>query len=177
MKFRIMTGLVFLILFSAGISAQQDSGLEIQPEKVATIDAVLTTVYNSISGGAGVERNWDEFRALFIKDARLIAVHKDKAGKIILRRMSVNEFIANANPYFLKNGFFEKGVHNIIESFGNIAHVFSTYESRNNVEDPEPFSRGINSFQLMSDGNRWLVVSIFWQDEGPENPIPEMYLN
>lgn len=36
--------------------------------------------------------------------------------------------------------------------------------------------RGINSFQLMNDGKRWWVVTIFWEAETPENPIPEKYL-
>ena len=57
-----------------------------------------------------------------------------------------------------------------------IAHAFSTYESRYMASDPEPFARGINSFQLLHDGTRWWVVSIFWQQESEEHPIPEKYL-
>ena len=57
-----------------------------------------------------------------------------------------------------------------------IAHAFSTYESRRSVDDVELFTRGINSFQLMNGGLRWRVVSIFWQGEGPENPIPANYI-
>jgi hypothetical protein len=44
------------------------------------------------------------------------------------------------------------------------------------VYDEEPFARGINSFQLMNDGSRWWVVSIYWQGEGASNPIPTKYL-
>jgi hypothetical protein len=36
--------------------------------------------------------------------------------------------------------------------------------------------RGINSFQLMNDGSRWWVVTIFWEAERPDNPIPARYL-
>ena len=57
-----------------------------------------------------------------------------------------------------------------------IAHAFSTYESYRSENDAEPFARGINSFQLMHDGDRWWVVSIFWMGETPEFPIPEMYI-
>jgi hypothetical protein len=28
----------------------------------------------------------------------------------------------------------------------------------------------------MNDGERWWVVSVFWQGEGPDFPIPEKYL-
>jgi len=37
--------------------------------------------------------------------------------------------------------------------------------------------RGINSIQLFYDGSRWWIVSIYWQQESPEYPIPEKYLS
>jgi hypothetical protein len=30
--------------------------------------------------------------------------------------------------------------------------------------------------QLMNDGKRWWVVTIFWQGEDEKNPLPEKYL-
>jgi hypothetical protein len=54
--------------------------------------------------------------------------------------------------------------------------VWSTYESRHDPNDPKPFMRGINSIQLFHDGTRWWIVSIYWQQEGPEHPVPEKYL-
>jgi hypothetical protein len=60
--------------------------------------------------------------------------------------------------------------------FGNIAHVFSTYESKHAKDDEKPFARGINSFQLMNDGKRWWIVTIFWQGEDDKNPLPAEYL-
>jgi len=62
------------------------------------------------------------------------------------------------------------------EIYGNIAHVFSTYEAFKTRDDKKPFMRGINSFQLLNDGKRWWVVNIFWQAETPDNPIPKKYL-
>jgi hypothetical protein len=62
-------------------------------------------------------------------------------------------------------------MHNETRRFGNIAQVFSSYESRHSVNDP-PFARGINSFQLVYDGTRWWIVSILWDEETPTNPIP-----
>jgi len=55
------------------------------------------------------------------------------------------------------------------------AHAFSTYESRTEA-DGEPFARGINSFQLLNDGQRWWVVNIFWQAETGAERIPGEYL-
>src|ERR1700751_3032630 len=73
-------------------------------------------------------------------------------------------------------GFYEKELARRTEQFGNIAHVWSIYESRHNEDDPEPFMRGINSIQLFNDGKRWWIVNIYWQQENAENPIPQKYL-
>jgi len=79
--------------------------------------------------------------------------------------------------YFAEHGFYEKEIARRTEQFGRIAHVWSIYESRQNPGDPEPFMRGINSIQLFCDGSRWWIVSIYWQQESPEYPIPEKYLS
>ncbi len=75
------------------------------------------------------------------------------------------------------SGFFERGIHNEVQQVGNIVHVWSTYESRHDAADPTPFARGINSFQLLKDADRYWVVNIFWDSERPTNPIPEKYLS
>ena len=75
-----------------------------------------------------------------------------------------------------EQGVFEKEIARRTETFGNIAHVFSTYEVRRKAEDKEPFIRGINSIQLMNDGKRWWIVTVFWEAERPDNPLPKKYL-
>lgn len=85
------------------------------------------------------------------------------------------QYQARATTAFEQQGFFEHGIHNTTESFGDIVQVFSTYESRH-TKDGQPFQRGINSIQLLKDGNRYWVVTIFWDGESPSNPIPAKYL-
>jgi hypothetical protein len=85
-------------------------------------------------------------------------------------------FIKGFTEYVSGGGFFEKDLARRTERFGNIAHVFSTYESRHSASDPKPFARGINSFQLLNDGKRWWIVTIYWEEESPNNPIPTKYL-
>jgi len=62
------------------------------------------------------------------------------------------------------------------ERYGNIMQIFSTYESRHDAKDAQPFARGINSFQLFYDGTRWWVVTIYWLEETPDNPLPKEFL-
>ena len=76
----------------------------------------------------------------------------------------------------MKDGFFEREIARTVETYGNIAHVFSTYETFHSMSEKKPFMRGINSFQLLNDGKRWWVLTIYWQAETPENPIPKKYL-
>lgn len=145
---------------------------------VGSIDAIITAAYEVISGPAGQKRNWDRDRSLFIPGARLIptAAEPGGDGKIAPRILDVDGFIARVEPYFEKNGFFEKEIARRTEQFGHIAQVWSTYESRHKEDDPKPFMRGINSIQLFYDEERWWIVTIYWQQESAEEPVPEKYL-
>ena len=144
-----------------------------KPEDVKSIDAIMTAVYAVISGPAG-ERDWSRFRSLFLPTARRTAATKDKDGGVRLRPMSADEYATLAGGYFLKNGFFEHPIVNRVQTFGNVAQVFSSYESRHTPAEV-PFARGINSFQLLNDGKRWWVVSILWDEERADNPLPKEF--
>lgn len=143
---------------------------------VASMDSIVAALYDVISGPAGKKRDWDRMRSLFTPGARLIPTGKRQSGEIGSRVLTVEDYINGSTKALEENGFFEKEVARRVENFGNIAHVFSTYESRHKAEDPKPFARGINSIQLMNDGKRWWIVTVFWQAEGPDNPLPEKYL-
>lgn len=151
------------------------------PADVTSIDAIITAAYDGISGPAGQKRNWNRERSLFIPGARLIPTAKNAGelnqdGEIAPEVLDIDGYIARVGDYLEKNGFFETEIARRTEQFGHIAHVWSTYESRHKADDPEPFMRGINSIQLFYDGSRWWIVTIYWQHESPEDPIPSKYL-
>ncbi|HSB09481.1 MAG TPA: hypothetical protein VLM38_08190 [Blastocatellia bacterium] len=143
---------------------------------VASMDSIVTALYDVISGPASKKRDWDRMRSLFVPGARLIPTGKRQSGEIGSRVLTVDDYITANSKFLEENGFFEKEIARRTETFGNIAHVFSTYESRHKAEDAKPFARGINSIQLMNDGRRWWIVTVFWQAEGPDNPLPQKYL-
>jgi hypothetical protein len=149
------------------------------PADVESIDAIVTAAYDGISGPAGKKRDWDRERSLYFPGARLIPT-AIKAGEenvdLAPQILDIDGFIARVEPFFDENGFYEKEIARRTEQFGNIAHVWSIYDSRHNEDDPEPFMRGINSIQLFNDGKRWWIVNIYWQQESAENRIPEKYL-
>ncbi len=147
-----------------------------KPADVASVDAILAATYDVISGPAGQKRDWDRFRSLFLPGARLIAAVPNKTGGVAARSFTPDEYAARAAPYFDKNGFAEGEIARHADRYGNIVQIFSTYESRHDAKDEKPFARGINSFQLFYDGTRWWVVTIYWQEESPENPLPKEFL-
>ncbi|MGA7623883.1 MAG: hypothetical protein WB630_04550 [Candidatus Acidiferrales bacterium] len=144
---------------------------------VASPDAIMAATYDVISGPAGQQRDWARFRSLFVADARLIAVGPKKTGTgFEIHGVSPDGYQKFGDPYFQKNGFYEREIARKSERYGNIMHIFSTYESRHDAKDPQPFARGINSFQLFYDGTRWWVVTIYWQEESRDVPLPQEYL-
>jgi hypothetical protein len=148
------------------------------PADVSTLDGIMKAIYDVISGDAGTIRNWDRFRSLFHKDARLIPTGKNaKSGVVNASALTPEDYIKRVEPFFAKEGFFETEIARRSETYGHITHVFSTYASFHSKKtDEKPFARGINSFQLMFDGTRWWVVTIYWEGETTENPVPEKYL-
>jgi len=146
------------------------------PKDVATMDAIVAALYDVISGPAGQKRNWDRFRSLFVPGARLIPTGRRPTGEVVSRVRTPEEYIQASAPLLEQNGFFEREISRRVEKFGNIAHIFSTYEARRKAEDEKPFMRGINSIQLMNDGKRWWIVTVFWQAEDEKNSLPAEYL-
>ena len=144
------------------------------PADVQSIDAIITALYDVISGPVGQKRDWNRMRSLFVPGARLMPVGPRQAGGVAIRLMEVNDYIATSGPFLEANGFRERELFRKTDQFGHIAHVFSTYEGR--TETDSTVLSGINSIQLMNDGTRWWVVAIFWEHARPDNPVPPQYL-
>lgn len=194
MKLRgtVIAGLTTLVIIisNAGVATAQDKQTPTtkplvaetpatpaaNPADVASIDSIIAAVYDVISGPAGKKRDWDRMRSLFVPGARLIPTGARPGGAYGSRVLTVDEYIARSSGFFEKEGFFENEASRVTEQFGQIAHAFSTYESRHAQADEKPFQHGINSIQLMNDGKRWWIVTIFWQGEDEKTKLPEKYL-
>jgi hypothetical protein len=153
--------------------------MRVNPSDVESIDAIIAATYDVISGPAGKRRDWDRERSLFYPGARLVPT-ATVAGRndveLAPQILDVEGYIGRVEPLFEKTGFYETEIARRVECFGSIAHVWSTYESRHDPSESEPFMRGINSIQLFHDGKRWWVLSIYWQHESEQQPLPKQYL-
>jgi len=159
-------------LFSITTYGQNDYSKE-----VSSLDNIITALYASISGEKGEPRQWELFTTLFTENAQLIPTFKNKEGKIGFQSMSPAEYKEGNGEWLVTNGFHETETHRVTETYGPVVHVFSTYDSRNSKNDEKPFARGINSIQLLNDGERWWIMNIYWSAETTENPIPDKYLS
>ena len=147
-----------------------------RPADVSSPDAIIGALYASISGGAGEKRDWDRFRSLFAPGARLIPTGGPPGQPARATMLSPDDYVQRAGPGLERDGFHEVEIARTTEQFGRILHAFSSYASRRRLSDPAPFARGINSIQLLDDGTRWWIVSVYWDSERPDNPIPARYL-
>ena len=164
---------------TSNVKAKTSNIPEASLSDVVSIDAIVTAAYEVISGPAGKKRDWNRERSLFLSGARLMPTAVE-AGRndvdLAPQMLDVEGYIARVEPLIEKKGFYEKEIARRVEQFGQIAHVWSTYESRHDPSDPKPFMRGINSMQLFNDGKRWWIVSIYWQHESAQHSLPEKYL-
>jgi hypothetical protein len=161
--------LALLILLPLCSQAQQDYSKD-----VTSIDAIITVLYDVISGDPGAPRDWDRFKNLFTADARLIPTSKTAEGNFTYRTMTPNEYVEMFSKR-ITTGFFEWELYRKTEEYGAIAHVFSTYVTKEKKDGPVT-NRGINSIQLLKDKDRYYIMNIFWSAESMGFPLPEKYL-
>lgn len=180
----VLTALVSCAAPSEPVVAEPTSVAAPQPERpvadpadVGSLDAILAAVYDVISGPAGEPRDWDRMASLFHPSARLMPVGRRAAdAPFDVFPLTPDEYRERSAPAFAEQGFFEQEIGRRTERFGHIAHVFSTYAARRELSDAEPFMRGVNSIQALWDGERWWILSILWDPERPDQPLPERYL-
>lgn len=176
--------LVAIAVACAPLGAQQTttpttaSSPAARPPDVASPEAVVTALYDVISGPASQPRDWDRFRSLFRPDARLSLIQRGPAGQERLHSLSVEDFIRLAGPGYQSGaGFWEREIGRKVERFASIAHVFTTYETRLTAVNGPVSERGINSVQQIRYQDRWWITNLVFDSESEANPIPPEYVD
>ena len=141
------------------------------PDAVS-IDSLMKALYETISGKAGQPRQWERDRALHHPKALLIPARQAKGGPGA-GVFSFDEFVASRAPYLEANDFYEIEIARKEFRFGAIAHVLSFYEART-APGGDLLRRGVNSIQLLNDGERWWVMSILWDNEREGVRLPDL---
>jgi hypothetical protein len=142
---------------------------------IASVDGIITALYEVISGDPGTDRDWDRFRNLFKPETRLLPTRKSPQGDLTLQPLTPEEYVTLFSSR-ITTGFFERELHRVTETYGTVTHAFSTYETREKKEGPVT-NRGINSIQIFNDGKRYYVINIFWCAESMGFSLPAKYLS
>ncbi len=150
---------------------------EPQLEDLESIDAIVRAWYSSISFAAGKLPDYPRLRALFHPLARITPPRADDA--LTAEVLEVEPFFERSQGIIMgseleRRGFEQREVNRSVEAFGNVAHVFSTYESRL-ADEQMPFERGINSIQLLKQGHGWEILNMTWEVERKDLAIPSEY--
>ena len=151
--------MITLLLAAAAATAHPSTA------DLAGIDQAIHGVYDVISGPPGQKRDFDRMRSLFAPGATLKAI-----GPKGLRGGSLEDYIARNAAILEKEGFTERELGRRVEVWGGLATAWSAYDGR--TANGSFHERGINSFQLVKIDGKWVVASILWQEETPDNPLP-----
>lgn len=136
-----------------------------------TLDDLIKAIDAAVSGPGNQDRTC--FRALFLPDTRLIPLVHAPDGTYKPRILTVDDWV-NAVAKRGTQSFTEKQIKVKTETYGHMAHLWSTYETLGS--DGKMMDRGINCIQAIYDGKQWKVIQILWQAESPTEQVPEKYL-
>jgi hypothetical protein len=176
MRPTLLIGWLFL-LSPATIAAQAAA-----PSDVASPEAVVKALYETVSRSPGVNFDWPRLRTLFLPGARMLPNPEQTGGTPVVH--TVESFIRWIDDAYAANapigsdrdrGFAEEEVTSVVERYGDIAHVWSTYQ-KHLWKDPTILGRGINTIQLVFRENRWWVAAMAWDEESGAGPLPARYL-
>lgn len=146
---------------------------------LADSDTCISLLYQSISFPPGNLPDFALMESLFFPGATLTPP-RGMAGDIT-RILTLNEFVALTEETVKhtslgKRGFYENELARRSDRFGNVMQVFSSYEGFHKEDDLLPIGRGINSIQLVWEDGRWWIVSVLWDIEREDNPMPPEFL-
>jgi hypothetical protein len=126
-----------------------------------SVESIVRTMYALISGRTSELRDWARWRELNAPGARMIAIEKAADASRIARVMSPDEFIESRSQFFLKEDFFEWETDREERRYGDLVHVWSSYEAAHEPAGPI-IRKGVNSIQLWHDGTRWWILTVAW---------------
>jgi len=158
------------------LPSQEPKPLAVQPDW-SSVDAIVTALYASVTHAPESEPNWKRLRALFLPGAIIVPPKRADAEEFTVLDVDafeerIRKYIAGRRERHERLGFTEREIARRENRYGAVCLVFSSYETLWAPHERPPFSRGVHSIQLVSDGHRWWIAALVWDVERPDNPIP-----
>ena len=165
----------FYLLVLAFLLFNYSFGQSKYAKDVSSIENLTKAYYDCISGPIGEQRDFERFKNLFHPQAMFTYSYwSEEEQKSKLMIFDIEEYIGKLD-YLDKRGFYEEELANQEVNYGSITQSLSTY--RFWMEDKYAEGRGVTSYNYFFDGNRYWILSMFWQMESEQFPIPEELLN
>ena len=144
----------------------------------AQVRAMLVELYAAFSFDAGAEPDWATQRRLYLSGA--VFVPPIRQGRDP-RADDTEQFLSDFRDFATSEptrttGFHERIVGARIEVFGGIAHAFVAFEGFV-PGDPKVSTRGLDSLQLVRDGDAWRLVSFTTQYESDALSLPGRFFD
>lgn len=171
-----MKNIVFLFVLSFfflgdALAYPESSALNDQPA-TASIEGTIAEVLRILSTPEE-NRNWDDFRQLFLTSADLSVIGENQLGQKKVTTFDLESFVRFFRNSSNDRDFEEVQLHVHGDSYNGIAQVFQTFEVS---WDGESKQRGINSYQLVFVDGRWWIANVIWSNDANGVDIPAEYL-
>jgi hypothetical protein len=169
-----VAGLAVLGMTAMLAGAQTDGAMAQAPDAGCALPSkpkgIPAAIDAAISGPADKDRAC--MKALLIPEARMMFVSLGADGAPSYTLQTLDDWIARvkARGHTMLE---EKQLKFHIESYGNIAHIWSSYAL---YSDGKQVARGINGIQAIKEAGGWRVTSIMVQAESATAPLPKEYL-
>ncbi len=163
-----------IILVLLYVACQLPSMAQIDTMALKTVEGITDKMLEMISGEIGEERDWEEYRNLFLPTAQKISLRNSKDGKASVRVMNLEEFVRNVGPLYARDGFDEFKIGLTVHEFNGIATAFQSYYCKNLIGTYE--ARGVNTYQLVFKDDRWWIASTLFTSETDDVKLPKKYL-
>jgi hypothetical protein len=127
-----------------------------------TIARAIEQLYAVISFEEGDDPNWQGLRAIFSPHARITRITPE--GTDYMDRDGFLAMTRNLLEVGAYTSFYEFELERSVDRFGGVAQVWSRYETRRNRGAQAALGRGVNSIQLIRDGDSWRVLGLLWDE-------------
>jgi hypothetical protein len=152
---------LLLLLVSADAASVEDHSAD-----VVFIDAIIDAYYDVVSGPAGVVADVERDRFLHHPEHWVAIANVDAEGRPVVNVGDLDTY-HGPEPQPRDEPFYERETERVVQRFGNVAHVWSSYVSSRSP-DGEPFDHGVNSISLWFDGERWWIMN--WMFDAAAEP-------
>jgi hypothetical protein len=149
------------------------------PVDVSTIDGLVKALLESLSFKIGYQPDYNRLRTLFHPQGQIVHPRGEKEiqSEVMELEVYIRQWVESIVFSGLeRKGFFIKEIARRIQSYGMVGQAFITFEGYHAPNDPKPVQRGIYSIQLLREKQRWYILSLTWDIERQNSPIPRAYL-